>query len=133
MADLKRLNKIERELEIHARKTIKVPLTVDTVLIAEHLPIVHKSGQNSPKHNNHNVNGRSTHSAELPNSYLNEKLLVAAVSLSSPTPTTSATASNTPSEPSINDIILKSKIARNHYTDLEEENDRNGKHLVKKN
>lgn len=51
---MKRLNKIEKEIEIHARKTIKVPINAHTILLNtanfDELPIVHKSGQSSPHH-----------------------------------------------------------------------------------
>lgn len=54
ISDLKRLNKIEKEIEIHARKTIKVPINAHTILLNtanfDELPIVHKSGQSSPHH-----------------------------------------------------------------------------------
>lgn len=91
ISDLKRLNKIEKEIEIHARKTIKVPVNAHTILLqtanTDDLPIVHKSGQNSPHHpvdiNNtgtdiHNIPSTSH---QLPNNLLDEKLLVASVSL----------------------------------------------------
>jgi len=90
VAELKRVNKIEKEYEIHARKIIKVPVTPHSLLL-ENLPIVHKSGQSSPKHG-------QTDKPEF-----DEKLLVAAASLSS--------------EPTINDIILNTPIASNHFVD----------------
>lgn len=121
------MNKIEKEIEIHARKTIKVPINAHTILLNtanfDELPIVHKSGQSSPHHggestaiytsgssskdlgiltstttttsqqqlqpnqqpphqlyhpqNNHYPN----HNHQLPNKILDEKLLVASVSL----------------------------------------------------
>lgn len=108
MADIKSLNKIERDFEIHARKTLKVPLTADTALIAP-LPIVHKSGQSSPNHSE-----PSSTSSMLPGSYLNEQLMVAAVSAA---PSTSSSTSKFPIEPSINDIILNTQITSNTYTD----------------
>lgn len=90
---MKRLNKIEKEIEIHARKTIKVPVNAHTILLHttnfDELPIVHKSGQNSPHHpidlNNSFKDNHSTTdtSLQLPNSILDEKLLVASVSLAS--------------------------------------------------
>lgn len=91
---MKRINKIEKEYEIHARKIIKVPVTPHSLLL-ENQPIVHRSGQSSPKH------GETKENLLKPE--FNEKLLVAAV--------TSST------EPSINDIILNTPIASNHYVD----------------
>lgn len=127
ISDLKRLNKIEKEIEIHARKTIKVPVNAHTILLntakTDELPMVHKSGQNSPKHLNNELNKENftlngaTHIQPLPNNIngLNEKLLVASVSLVS---------SNNLNEPNcstsnqfstndriqINDLIMKSDI-----------------------
>lgn len=94
VAELKRLNKIEKEYEIHARKIIKIPVTPHSLLL-ENQPIVHKSGQSSPKHG-------ETNKENLSKPEFNEKL-VAAVSLST--------------EPSINDIILNTAIASHHYVD----------------
>ncbi|XP_037044874.1 lysM and putative peptidoglycan-binding domain-containing protein 3 [Bradysia coprophila] len=91
VAELKRLNKIEKEYEIHARKIIKVPVTPHSLLL-ENQPLVHRSGQSSPKHGQNNKENVA-----------NENLLSAAVSLST--------------EPSINDIILNTPIASNHYED----------------
>lgn len=91
---MKRINKIEKEYEIHARKIIKVPVTPHSLLL-ENQPIVHRSGQSSPKHGETKDN--------LSKSEFNEKLLVDAV--------TSST------EPSINDIILNTSIASNRYED----------------
>lgn len=90
VAELKRINKIEKEYEIHARKIIKVPVTPHSLLL-ENQPIVHRSGQSSPKHGQIDKENLSS-----------DKLLVAAVSLS---------------EPSINEIILNTPIASNHYED----------------
>lgn len=91
VAELKRLNKIEKEYEIHARKVIKVPVAPHSLLL-ENQPIVHRSGQSSPKH-------AQTDKENL----VNDTLLVAAVNLST--------------EPTINDIILNTPIASNHYED----------------
>jgi len=96
VAELKRINKIEKEYEIHARKIIKVPVAPHSILF-ENQPIVHKSGQSSPKHGQ--INKENLLQPEF-----NEKLLVAAVSLSS-------------AEPTINDIILNTPITSNHYQD----------------
>lgn len=108
VGDIKSLNKIERDFEIHARKTLKVPLTADTALIAP-IPTVHKSGQSSPNH----LDTPST-STMLPDSYLNEKLMVAAVSAA---PSTPISTFKFPIEPSINEIILNTQITSNTYTD----------------
>lgn len=120
ISDLKRLNKIEKEIEIHARKTIKVPINAHTILLNtanfDELPIVHKSGQSSPHHHGgdpasssstkdlgivttsqspllqeqqhhlhnhqyHSSNHYPNHNHQLPNKILDEKLLVASVSL----------------------------------------------------
>lgn len=97
VAELKRINKIEKDYEIHARKIIKVPITPHSLLL-ENLPIVHKSGQSSPKHG-------QTDKSHFSKPEFNEKLLVAAVSLSSSP------------EPTINEIILNTSIASNHYQD----------------
>ena len=91
---MKRLNKIEKEIEIHARKTIKVPVNAHTILLHttnfDELPTVHKSGQSSPHHpgdlnhsskDNHSTSNTTT--LQLPNDILDEKLLVASVSLAS--------------------------------------------------
>lgn len=92
VAELKRINKIEKEYEIHARKVIKIPVTPHSLLL-ENQPIVHKSGQSSPKHGQSDKENLS-----------NEKLLVAATASLS-------------TEPSINEIILNTPIASNHYED----------------
>lgn len=93
MAELKRLNKIEKEIEIHARSTLRIPVTPFTVLL-DTLPGVHSSGNSSPKH----AAVAAAPSAQLldNNPVLEERLLIASVSNASPT--------------SINDIILDSKI-----------------------
>lgn len=84
---MKRLNKIEKDFEIHARKTIKVPVNAHTILLSttsDALPIVHKSGQSSPHHPTDGNSSKDTHivkSHQLPNNILDEKLLVASVSL----------------------------------------------------
>lgn len=90
---MKRLNKIEKEIEIHARKVIKVPVNAHTILLnttnSDVLPIVHKSGQSSPNHagdiynSSKDIHSIIDTSQQLPNSILDEKLLVASVSLAS--------------------------------------------------
>lgn len=92
---MKRINKIEKEYEIHARKIIKVPVTPHSLLL-ENQPIVHRSGQSSPKHG-------QTNKENLSKPELYEKQLVAAISLST--------------EQSINEIILNTPIAPNQYED----------------
>lgn len=73
--EIKRLNKIDRDNEIHAFRVVKVPLTAQNVLL-DTLPQVHKSGQNSPKHKEKVIGSTSVESKEK----LEEKLLVASVS-----------------------------------------------------
>lgn len=101
------MNKIEKEIEIHARKTIKVPINAHTILLntanSDELPIVHKSGQSSPHHggdtaiytsgsnstndmgimttSQHQHHHNNHHHHQLSNKILDEKLLVASVSL----------------------------------------------------
>lgn len=99
MAELKRLNKIEKEIEIHARSTIRIPITPYTVLL-DTLPGVHSSGSSSPKHA---TTAQSLHQLEKNATILDEKLLIAAISSSS--------GAVDPSTSTINDIILDSKIA----------------------
>lgn len=98
LAELKRLNKIEKEIEIHARSTLRIPVTPFTVLL-DTLPGVHSSGSNSPKHATLATPSTSAQFLNLDNNpVLDEKLMIASVSNAS-TGTTS-----------INDIILESKI-----------------------
>lgn len=98
MADIKRLNKIERDFEIHAHKTLQVPLTADNIL-ADHL-------------------SATSADALLPTAtdQLLATLETQAANLhpSSP-PSSSGNAIS--SEPSINDIILNTRIERNPYTE----------------
>lgn len=146
ISDLKRLNKIEKEIEIHARKTLKVPMNAHNVLLntanALDLPAVHKSGQNSPKHpanagsTDTNANARQGNSldsiAESTNlslshniQGLNEKLLVASVSCT-PSSLLNGYIDQQPSTSSangvhrMNDIIMNSTIASlNKYRDAD--------------
>lgn len=76
VADIKRLNKIEKDNEIFAKKILKVPLTAHNILL-DTLPKVHKSGNSSP-----NASGKvETANNVLPNKEkLEEKLLLASVS-----------------------------------------------------
>lgn len=142
---MKRLNKIEKEIEIHARKTLKVPVNAHTILLntngSDELPIVHKSGQNSPKHPNssyelNNISDSSitnqinsidstSHIQLLPNNIhsLDEKLLVASVSLASSSGSSLMQSKQTQN---INDTILKSDIvSRNVYRDNKHHTDDN--------
>lgn len=99
VADIKRLNKIDKDNEIFARKVVKIPVTVHSVLL-ETLPTVHKSGNNSPKHpQSIEKNGARS---SLEDAILSEKLLVASVNSAGET---------------INDIILKSSVRNTTYSD----------------
>lgn len=104
VADIKRLNKIDKDNEIYARKVVKIPVTVHSVLL-ETLPTVHKSGNNSPKHPK-NIESSGTQSS-LEDAILSEKLMVASVNSAGET---------------INDIILKSSVRNNAYADDVEDN-----------
>lgn len=102
------MNKIEKEIEIHARKTLKVPMNAHSLLLSTgtlELPAVHKSGQNSPKHANQLQPNDSR--------ALDEKLLIASVSLSPSDPSTS-----TSRKDSINDMIFSSKLDERKYKDV---------------
>lgn len=72
ISDIKKLNKIHQDNEIHAFKTIKVPLSAHNILV-DTLPKIHKSGNNSPKATS---SKNDLHSQER----LEEKLLLASVS-----------------------------------------------------
>lgn len=148
ISDLKRLNKIEKEIEIHARKTLKVPMNAHNVLLntMTSTPVVHKSGQNSPKqpadagtseiNSSFKQNASLVSIAESSNLLLshniqglNEKLLVAAVSCAStgttnghinyqPTTSSSLTTIRSNDAHLMNDIIMNSTIAtRSKYRD----------------
>lgn len=81
------------------------------LITQDDLPIVHKSGQSSPKQTNQDSNSTSRNELLTNNRHkLDEKLLVASVSLSSPTSTTSQ-------GPNINDIILNSDLIKRNYSD----------------
>ncbi|XP_055628654.1 lysM and putative peptidoglycan-binding domain-containing protein 4 [Toxorhynchites rutilus septentrionalis] len=104
IAELKKLNKIDKENEIYARKIIKVPITPHSILL-ETLPKVHSSGSSSPK-NIPDVS-RSFASVLEKQTNLDEKLIVAAVS--------SASYKND----SVKDAATHSKHLDETYTDLE--------------
>lgn len=75
VADLKRLNKIDKDFEIFARKTIKIPLNPHNLLL-DTLPTVHKSGNSSPKTTNQPAETVKPSSSS---HELDEKLIVASV------------------------------------------------------
>uniref|UniRef100_A0A8D8DFU5 LysM and putative peptidoglycan-binding domain-containing protein 4 n=1 Tax=Culex pipiens TaxID=7175 RepID=A0A8D8DFU5_CULPI len=81
IAELKKINKIDKDNEIFARRIIRVPITPHSILL-ETLPKVHSSGNSSPKRNVPDA----TQSAALvieKQTNLDEKLIVAAVSTAS--------------------------------------------------
>ncbi|EAT41007.1 AAEL007321-PA [Aedes aegypti] len=80
IAELKKINKIDKDNEIFARRIIRVPITPHSILL-ETLPKVHTSGNSSPK----NVPSllQSTTSVLETQTNLDEKLIVAAVSSAS--------------------------------------------------
>uniref|UniRef100_U5EEC1 Putative cell wall macromolecule catabolic process n=1 Tax=Corethrella appendiculata TaxID=1370023 RepID=U5EEC1_9DIPT len=124
ITELKRLNKIDKDNEIYARTTIKVPKNPHTILL-DTLPTVHTSGNSSPKHNSITPSSSTATtsliaagtSSHLPNGngeILNEKLIIAAVNNSS-----YQNESNSISEDQkiVDDIILASKLKQNLYRD----------------
>ncbi|EDW61533.1 lysM and putative peptidoglycan-binding domain-containing protein 4 [Drosophila virilis] len=88
VADIKRLNKIDRDNEIHARRIIRIPVTVHNVLLGasdvDALPCVHRSGNNSPRHNVDLEPAIERNPLEDARMMLDERLLVAAVNASGP-------------------------------------------------
>ncbi|KAH8369728.1 hypothetical protein KR093_000715, partial [Drosophila rubida] len=86
VADIKRLNKIDRENEIHARRIIRIPVTVHNVLLGSNdpdaLPAIHRSGNNSPRHNQEKELAIERNPLEDARLMLDERLLVAAVNAS---------------------------------------------------
>ncbi|XP_017866734.1 PREDICTED: lysM and putative peptidoglycan-binding domain-containing protein 4 isoform X1 [Drosophila arizonae] len=86
VADIKRLNKIDRDNEIHAHRIIRIPVTVHNVLLgasnADALPAVHRSGNNSPRHNLDQEPAIERNPLEDARMMLDERLLVAAVNAS---------------------------------------------------
>ncbi|XP_017108086.1 lysM and putative peptidoglycan-binding domain-containing protein 4 [Drosophila bipectinata] len=86
VADIKRLNKIDRENEIHAHRVIRIPVTVHNVLLgnsgADALPSVHRSGNNSPRHNLEREPAPERNPLEDARQMLDERLLVASVNAS---------------------------------------------------
>lgn len=134
ISDIKRLNKIEKESEIHARNTLKVPMNAHTLLLStgdiDALPIVHKSGQSSPKHVHPNSDDSSISNTSHNNHQLlpgdrlklDEKLLIASVSLSASNggagsnQLATATITTNTSQPT---TITNGLIAVRKYTDNE--------------
>ncbi|XP_073847559.1 uncharacterized protein [Musca autumnalis] len=130
VADIKRLNKIDKDNEIHARKVVKIPVTVHNVLL-DNLPIVHKSGNSSPKINQKSSGNESRDSdsglssivrnpLDDAQAMLSEKLMVASVNSSSRDgPSTSR--GFVGRDEHVNSIIMNSKMkaAVNIYTDEE--------------
>uniref|UniRef100_A0A1I8NM53 LysM domain-containing protein n=1 Tax=Stomoxys calcitrans TaxID=35570 RepID=A0A1I8NM53_STOCA len=119
VADIKRLNKIDKDNEIHARKVVKIPVTVYNVLL-DNLPTVHKSGNSSPKINA-KVNGNGSRDSDSglssivrnplddAQAMLSEKLMVASVNSSGGDgPSTSRGLAG--GEIHINNIIMNSKL-----------------------
>ncbi|KAH8277596.1 hypothetical protein KR018_001919, partial [Drosophila ironensis] len=89
VADIKRLNKIDRENEIHAHRVIRIPVTVHNVLlgnnnVADALPSIHRSGNNSPLHNVEREPAPERNPLEDARQMLDERLLVASVNASGP-------------------------------------------------
>jgi len=78
IADIKRLNKIDKDSEIYAFKVLKVPLTAHNILL-DTLPKVHKSGQNSPTSGS-STSKEKVSASDVSKEKLEEKLLVASVS-----------------------------------------------------
>ncbi|XP_037897028.1 lysM and putative peptidoglycan-binding domain-containing protein 4 isoform X3 [Glossina fuscipes] len=124
IADIKRLNKIDKENEIHAHKVVKIPVTVHNVLL-DNFPIVHTSGNSSPEivkntagsYNNDGSPGSSSGLSSLirnplqeNEAILSEKLMVASVNAST---AVSPSAINGRESVNINDIILKSTLKAN--------------------
>lgn len=101
VADIKRLNKIERDYEIHAHKTLQVPLTADNIL-ADHLSTVAEDGSSVPATNYHGGD---------PAAQRNELLLATLDAQAAAA--ASAETGEVSSEPTINDIILNTKIEPN--------------------
>ncbi|XP_036332154.1 uncharacterized protein LOC118743526 isoform X2 [Rhagoletis pomonella] len=111
VADIKRINKIDKDNEIYARKVVKIPVTPHSILL-ETLPIVHKSGSNSPSQCEDDtlVTNIMKNPLEDARVVLGEKLIVASVNSSS---TTSQGTND------INNEIISSKFIRkaNAYTE----------------
>ncbi|XP_001841801.2 lysM and putative peptidoglycan-binding domain-containing protein 3 [Culex quinquefasciatus] len=98
IAELKKINKIDKDKEIFARRIIRVPITPHSILL-ETLPKVHSSGNSSPKRNFSNA-AQSAALVIEKQTNLDEKLIVAAVSTASykndPTTATTTASSSFP-------------------------------------
>lgn len=130
VGDIKRLNKIDKDNEIHARKIVKIPVTVHNVLL-DNLPTVHKSGNNSPKPNQKSGDNSSRDSnsglssivrnpLEDAEAMLSEKLMVASVNSSGGDGPSTSRGVVGKVDAQINNIIMNSKVktgAVNIYTD----------------
>uniref|UniRef100_A0A1Q3F238 Putative conserved plasma membrane protein n=1 Tax=Culex tarsalis TaxID=7177 RepID=A0A1Q3F238_CULTA len=81
IAELKKINKIDKDNEIFARRIIRVPITPHSILL-ETLPKVHSSGNSSPKRNVPDAAQTAALVIEKQTN-LDEKLIVAAVSTAS--------------------------------------------------
>ncbi|XP_053683643.1 lysM and putative peptidoglycan-binding domain-containing protein 3 [Sabethes cyaneus] len=80
IAELKKINKIDKDNEIFARRIIRVPITPHSLLL-ETIPKVHSSGNSSPKNA---ISLAQSSTAILENkANFDEKLIVAAVSSAS--------------------------------------------------
>jgi len=111
VAEIKRLNKIDKDNEIYARKIIKVPITPHSILL-ETLPN-DGSDPNTPLYkeaegffNNNDVDSLREEAIKL-----NEKLFDPATT-------------DDPSQKTINAIVLNSRLRRNLYSENLNENDR---------
>lgn len=128
VADIRKLNKIDKDNEIHARKVVKIPVTVHNVLL-DNLPTVDKSGNNSPKleqktggndsrGSNSGLSSIIRNPLEDAEAMLSEKLMVASVNSSGIDQPSTSEASL--AKESINDIVQNSKLktsAGHIYTD----------------
>lgn len=137
-AEIKRLNKIDKDNEIHAHKVLKIPMTIHNVLL-DHLPSIHHSGNNSPRnecnggwrtehHDSREGHSRDSSSGsglsslihnplESAEAVLSEKLLVASVNSSQLRASTDKSGSGHES-PTINDIIMQ---ANNKHSNVYED------------
>uniref|UniRef100_A0A0A1WYQ9 LysM and putative peptidoglycan-binding domain-containing protein 3 n=1 Tax=Zeugodacus cucurbitae TaxID=28588 RepID=A0A0A1WYQ9_ZEUCU len=113
VADIKRLNKIDKDNEIYARKFVKIPVTPHSILL-ETLPTVHKSGSNSPSRSEYetfetNIMRNPLKDANL---MLGEKLIIASVN---------ASGNVNPDKVDINSSVLSSTLANKDSVSLDKE------------
>uniref|UniRef100_A0A0A1WRE8 LysM and putative peptidoglycan-binding domain-containing protein 3 n=1 Tax=Zeugodacus cucurbitae TaxID=28588 RepID=A0A0A1WRE8_ZEUCU len=111
VADIKRLNKIDKDNEIYARKFVKIPVTPHSILL-ETLPTVHKSGSNSPSRSEYetfetNIMRNPLKDANL---MLGEKLIIASVN---------ASGNVNPDKVDINSSVLSSTLANKDSVSLD--------------